>query len=261
MRSMRLEARRLGSGRALVLAAGLAACSREDPGGGERYLSIFNARQRTWQRESELRVDPAKMPGMMVVEVSLHPPGSTPSEAQRRSADEFLARCARAAQEKGWYDFEKARADGYELVFEDRTHFANRAFLFDDTVLDPERPEILMYATSRKERRLVAFMFYARSAGEHGPQIGGPLTVWHYHTWPRRVCLERGLLPVGHPDERGLCVVGEPADRSPEMVHAWLIDHPEGRFATTMAIPRSLLKQLLHVEGVEPMDHEHHEHP
>lgn len=65
-----------------------------------------------------------------------------------------------------------------------------------------------------------------------GPQVGGPLTLWHYHVWFRPKCLRGGLLSTG--EGRNGCRDGEPSHRSPEMLHLWFLDHPMGRFATTM---------------------------
>ena len=42
----------------------------------------------------------------------------------------------------------------------------------------------------------------------------------------------------------GSCDEGVPADRSPEMIHVWFIEHPEGAFATTMRLTDDLIDRL-----------------
>jgi hypothetical protein len=44
----------------------------------------------------------------------------------------------------------------------------------------------------------------------------------------------------------GKCEKGVPSQYSGEMMHVWLIDHPEGDFATPMSLPTDVL-----VRGLE----------
>jgi hypothetical protein len=86
-------------------------------------------------------------------------------------------------------------------------------------------------------------MFYARSREARGPQIGGPLTIWHYHTWLRPQCVVDGLSvnwSVG-----GKCKRGVPSQYSGEMMHVWLVDHPLGPFASPMYLPSEYLMRGL----------------
>ena len=39
---------------------------------------------------------------------------------------------------------------------------------------------------------------------------------------------------------RAACDQGISTDRSPEMIHVWLVDHPEGRFAAHGALAHQL---------------------
>ncbi len=163
-----------------------------------------------------------------------------PTDEQRRWADEFVARCWQSARRHGWFDFEKARQDGFELQWGDREHYVNRAFVFDQAVLDPDRPEFLMFRATPRGNLLVGFMFFTRTLEEHGPQPGGSLTPWHYHPWNGRgYCAEGGILPVSRPDAQGRCLVGERVSRSAEMLHVWFVDHPLGPYADAMLFPDS----------------------
>ena len=88
-------------------------------------------------------------------------------------------------------------------------------------------------------------MFYVQEALAHGPQVGGRLTNWHFHVWSKPRCFVRGLHAVDIPNRHGDCKIGEPLSRSPEMLHVWLLDHPDGRFATTMWLTREQLEDTL----------------
>ena len=164
-----------------------------------------------------------------------------PTTEQRQWADEFVARSWEAARRHGWLDFEKAKADGFEPLWGDREHYQKREFLFDDRILDPDRPEFLMYRATPRGKLLVGFMYFTRSLEEQGPQPGGSLAPWHYHPWNGRgYCAEGGILPVSRPDGQGRCPKGEHVSRSAEMLHVWFVDHPLGPFADAMLFPDSL---------------------
>lgn len=54
---------------------------------------------------------------------------------------------------------------------------------------------------------------------------------------------------IGAPGEDGACAHGFPNHRTPEMLHVWLLDHPQGRFATRMELPPETLKALAERPG------------
>jgi len=161
-----------------------------------------------------------------------------PTAAQRQWADDFVGRCWESARRHGWFNFETAKADGFELQWSDTEHYVKREFVFDDKILDPDRPEFLMFRKSPSGDLLLGFMFFTRSLEEHGPQPGGSLAPWHYHPWNGRgYCAEGGILPVSRPDERGRCAQGMQVSRSAEMLHVWFVDHPLGPYADAMLFP------------------------
>lgn len=236
---------------ALALASG--ACSSEETGEA-RYIRRFVPYPNEWER---LSPEPTRAEtGIMEIwEVSQYPPGAQPTPAQQEAADRLIERCEQAVQKYGWEDFQKALADGFQLLTNDRRHYYNEENIFDDRVLDPERPEFLMYYGTPQGKRLVGFMFYVARHTDRGAQIGGPLTVWHYHLFSKPVCplgLPRrpdrgasGLPTVVEVDEAGPCVWGSRTHRSPEMLHVWLIRHPMGPFGTRMHLPPELVKEEL----------------
>ena len=206
-------------------------------------LKKYRSEEDRWRPESEVSRDPESTPGMVIWEVSEYPPGTTATPEQQRAADEFVERCYAAALRHGWDRVERGLADGYRRV--DQSHYRKDEFMLDEHVLDPDRPEVLMYYPTPPDGKsqLAGLMFYARNREARGPQFGGPLTIWHYHTWHRSQCVVDGL-GIGW-SIQGKCEQGEPSFFSGEMIHVWLIDHPEGRFATPMHLPLDVLEPAL----------------
>jgi hypothetical protein len=240
---------------ALAAALGLASgASGSEEAVEARYIRRFFPDPTEWEsREHE--PTRTEVGSMELWEVSQYPPGAQPTREQQEAADGLIERGERAVQKHGWEDFQKAVADGFKSHPNDGRHYFNAKYVFDDRVLDPERPEFLMYYDTPQGKRLVGFMFYVAEPTDRGPQIGGPLTVWHYHLFPKAVCMlgmlrgpdrrGQGLLPGAEADERGRCAWGIPFHRGPEMLHLWLIRHPLGPFGTRMYIPPENVKEEL----------------
>jgi len=158
--------------------------------------------------------------------------------AQLQWAEDIRRRGWEVALKNGWFDFEKAKRDGFEPQWGDREHFVNRANLFDDEILNIEKPEFLMYLDTPRGKLLAGYMFFTRHLEDHGPTPFGPLGAWHFHPWPGRgYCALEKILPISRPDEHGQCAEGEWVDRSAEMFHVYLIDHPLGPFTDAMVFP------------------------
>jgi hypothetical protein len=227
---------------ALLLGASSLGCGREaDPNLQDRYAHRFLPFDPEWKRESEIPAGPQRYPLMVMWEVSNYPPGSAPTPEQQRAADDLIERCRAAAVAHGWQDPAKGVADGFlrprdsdgKLIPDDH-HHRNDANMRDDRILDCDRPEYLMYhPTSDGMYELAGFMFFARTPTERGPQVGGPLTVWHFHKWRIAQCMVDDLFDVGWAIE-GRCETGVPSHRSAEMLHVWLIDRPGGPFSSNM---------------------------
>lgn len=175
-----------------------------------------------------------------------------PTAAEQQWANDFVRQSWESARTHGWLDLEKAKADGYFPQWGDRAHWANREFLFDDRILDPTRPEFLMFEDSPSGKILVGFMFFTRTLEESGPTPGGSLAQWHYHPWPGRgYCAERELLVVSRPDDNGHCAAGVRVNRSAEMLHVYFVDHPMGPFTDVMQFPQA--KTMRDAKLVHPM--------
>ena len=163
--------------------------------------------------------------------------GATP--AQRAAADRLLAQTKAAATR--WASLDAAKADGFRAitpVLNGLQHWHNQRFFTDGKVLDPLAPEELIYASTSRGPVLVAAMYLMERLDEPGPQIGGPLTVWHDH---EDLCFSMDGTVVGfHRPPRQTCPPGSINQRTPEMLHVWLVDNPAGPFAAEME-PAALL--------------------
>ena len=198
---------------------------------------------RTWLPEEDFSPEPPESHHMVIYEVTQNP-YDEPTPEQREAAERLVEQSIEAARRNGWFRFEQALEDGYEPMVDDRAHYAHREYVTDGRVLDPERPEFLMFYDTRNGKKLVGAMYLMSDLYAHGPQIGGPATVWHYHLWSHERCLWEGLLALGPVDDQGECAEGVPSARSAEMIHVWFVDHPGGPFTTNMALPPSVLREL-----------------
>lgn len=234
-----------------ALVAALAGCSEErfisDHADGPWFVSRFGG-EGDWRLESESEIAVQDRPGMLLYERTRYPV-EPPTHAQEEAARGLREACFLAAAQHDWFDFRRGHDDGYTLLVGDEAHYVNEDYMSDDVLLDPQRPEFLMYYDApRGGKALVGFMFYVRQPEERGPQIGGALTVWHYHVWSLARCFD-GVVPTGLMEREGVCARGAPVHRSPEMLHVWLLDHPEGPFATRMRIHPEVLGDLLEQRG------------
>jgi hypothetical protein len=224
---------------ALAALAGCGAPSQDLPDRQARRFIPFDSE---WISESEIPKD-APFQAIWEFTETLDAPG--PEE--RKAAQEWLDRCYEAAQRNGWYDFAKGEQRWKSIKPVDPYHYRNDEYMLDDRILDPERPEFLMYYPKPDGTRgLAGLMFITRRLDERGPQFAGRLSIWHIHDWTRPVCSEHDIIWIGFADRDGHCERGEPQSRSPEMIHTWLIDHPKGPFATSMVLPPKVV-----VEGLE----------
>src|SRR6266508_2042814 len=120
-------------------------------------------------------------------------------------------------------------------------HYVNPSYMVPADVLDPQHVQSLIYYNGKQGTVLIGAMFIMPNRAMDGPQIGGPLTVWHQHS---NICFDdtSGMaVAFVHSDvfdgneKSGSCPRGSTNKTTPLMLHVWLIDNPEGPFASTMA--------------------------
>jgi hypothetical protein len=166
-------------------------------------------------------------------------PGVSP--AQQAAAENIISATLLALPH--WADFRTAEAEGFRSIGDGGTgseHFINWEFANDNEVLNPYRPESLMYDTTGGERRLVAAMFMALPGTplENVPELGGALTQWHIHN---DLCFipasgDQGPRVAGLINADGTCAPGLVQFPHTPMIHVWIESHPCGPFAALEGI-------------------------
>jgi hypothetical protein len=151
-----------------------------------------------------------------------------------------------------------AEAAGFRSIGDALTgyeHFLNRQNIADDTILDPDRPESLVYRVENGVRTLEAAMYMLRPGDtlDTVPDIGGDLIQWHVHdnlcfTADAEAPQVRGLT---RPD--GSCAPPLVKGQQIPMVHVWTVPHECGPFAALEGVGAGQIK-----EGEERLcDHAH----
>lgn len=102
-------------------------------------------------------------------------------------------------------------------------HFANPKNA--PAVLDPNRPQDLVYLRTKHGLLLVGAMFQMQHLGLWGPDPGGPLTQWHQH---EGVCFTPFGFELSFATPFWSCPVGALIITTPPMLHVWIVDNPKG---------------------------------
>ena len=156
-------------------------------------------------------------------------PGVTPQ--QQAAAENLVA--VTVSRLPRWADAGKAEQAGFRSIgdgFTGTEHLISQAFLRDDVVLDPDRPESLVYDTSQGGRRLVAAMYMLPPGTglDEVPDVGGALVQWHTH---EDLCFTPGGRVAGLTGADGACDAGLVKPVPSPMVHVWVTPHRCGPFA------------------------------
>jgi hypothetical protein len=94
-------------------------------------------------------------------------------------------------------------------------------------VLDPARPETLIYWNGPGGQLTLVGVMYTAAKGAAGPVVGGPIARWHDH----ESCRDPGTrAKLGRPVD-GVCPQGQVYRRSGEMMHVWFTDDLATAFA------------------------------
>jgi hypothetical protein len=155
----------------------------------------------------------------------------TPTTAELENANALVADTKRGLRRFG--DLDAAYEAGYQPHHHGQEvikHYFNPSAILDDQILDPTRPEGLMYAHTDRGPVLVAAVWMMREPGEPGEAVGGCLTTWHEHDNLCSVDPSKGLI-TGLREPGGGCAEGQVPWRPPAMLHTWIVDVPGGPFA------------------------------
>jgi hypothetical protein len=119
-------------------------------------------------------------------------------------------------------------------------HYINRAYLNGADVLNPQHIQSLIYYNAPSGPVLIGAMYLMPEWGTPGPQIGGALTVWHHHDG---LCVDKqtgmvigasGSAFFNDNNWSRSCPRGTTTWDTPDMLHVWLIDNPNGPFDSDM---------------------------
>jgi hypothetical protein len=140
------------------------------------------------------------------------------------------------------------KVTGYE-------HLIQWDWINDDDILDPERPESLVYRVDRDGSRTLEAAMYMLPQGntlDAVPELGGKLTQWHIHD---NLCFSPGEAPKvrGLTGAGGGCPAGLVKLDAVPMIHVWIVPHRCGPFAALEGVGGGQIK-----EGEERLcDHAH----
>jgi hypothetical protein len=164
-------------------------------------------------------------------------PGVTPAE-QKRAQDLIKATIVDI---KRFETPAEAYAAGYRSIGDGGTgdeHYVNWSYSNDGHILDPMRPESVVYEYRNGVQQAVAAMYSLpfNSRFTDAPDVGGALTQWHVHA---NLCLTdsgqqrvvAGLTSVG-----GACPAGTAKLGNTPMLHVWVFPNPCGPFAALEGI-------------------------
>jgi hypothetical protein len=161
--------------------------------------------------------------------IIMRPQADQRASVEQVAAAQQLADATKAAMVR-YAHLDDAIAAGFTLPGQHEgtdIHVENKAFKADGRVLDPERPETLVYAISGGRATLLGVVFVMEKAGVPAPQPGGPITRWHAHN----ICLTAFPPGFGIVSPFGSCPALSISLTTPEMMHVWIVDNPGGAFA------------------------------
>ena len=148
-----------------------------------------------------------------------------PTSGQQAAATKLYEQTAAAIVP--FQDWRQAWAAGYRPAGSTdmpSTHWFNKAYE-KASVLDPHRPQGLVYANTHHGPVLLGAMFQMQRIGAFGPDPGGPLTAWHQH---ENICFTLIGLEFSLMTPYSTCPLGAIDVTAPAMLHVWIVDNPKG---------------------------------
>lgn len=108
------------------------------------------------------------------------------------------------------------------------THWMNDAYVKAGYIMDPHRPQGLVYANSKHGPVLLGAMFQMPHINQFGPDPGGPLTAWHQH---ENICVTPIGLEFSLMTPFATCPIGAIDLSVTPMLHVWFFKTSGGPFA------------------------------
>lgn len=170
---------------------------------------------------------------------------STATPEQRAAADALLADTRAGLWQ--WTDDKKVYDAGFRSINDGATgyeHLVNWDWINDDAVLDPDKPESLVYRVADDGKKYLEAAMYMAPAGTPDaevPDVGGPITQWHIHndlcySPVRMVDGAPQRVVVGLTSGPGQCSRGEYLSPQAPMLHVWTVERECGPFASLEGI-------------------------
>src|SRR5262245_5005255 len=215
---------------AVVLAAGCGSSSG-DPAAAPAPAPASSAQPTTTTIETAKPYDPTKPIDLGGT------PGVTAAEQHRA---EHLVEATLVALRR-YETPSEAMAAGYRSIGDAVTgdeHFVKWSYVDDGHILDPNRPESLVYDWRGGQEKVAAAM-YMLPFGSHFtdvPDVGGALTQWHVHN---DLCLTNDPMQkivAGLTTAEGGCPPGTSKAGDTPMLHVWTVPNPCGPFAALEGI-------------------------
>jgi hypothetical protein len=124
-------------------------------------------------------------------------------------------------------DWHKALAAGYRpgQNLGGSSHWMNQRYVEAGYVMDPHRPQGLVYANTKQGPVLIGAMFQMKHIGQFGPDPGGPLTAWHQH---ENICVSPIFFEFSLMTPFATCPLGAIDLSVSPMLHVWIVDNPKG---------------------------------
>ncbi len=159
----------------------------------------------------------------------LQPPSNQPTAADRAAATQFAT--ATWNDITRFQDVNVALAAGYRPQTPEvsTVHYENKAYEGSRRpVMDPNRPQGLVYARTPRGPALLGAMFVLADQNQRGNDFNGAATGWHLHpnvcVSPVSLTLSGLLTPYGNCPPLSFAIITTP------MLHVWRPDMPNGAY-------------------------------
>ena len=160
----------------------------------------------------------------------LQPPSNVPTAADRTAAAQFASTTWNDIAR--YQDVNVALAAGYRPQTPEATqvHYENKAYEAGSKgpVMDPTRPQGLVYARTPSGPVLLGAMFVLADQNQRGNDFNGAATGWHLHpnvcVSPVSMTLSGIFTPYGNCPPLSFAIITSP------MLHVWRPDMPNGAY-------------------------------
>jgi hypothetical protein len=161
-------------------------------------------------------------------------PGVTAKE--RADAEAIVAKTLKGLPQ--WSDQKVAEAAGFHSIgdaFTGTEHLINDAYMDDDVIFDPDKPESRGYDVKNGKKTLAAAMFMLKRGTPlaEAPDTGGKLMQWHIHN---NLCYNAQGKVAGLTRADGTCAPPLVLPDETPMIHVWIRPNECGPFAALEGI-------------------------